>query len=166
MKKALIIILAIALVFSLTACSAKGIKSNIKGIDSMLYASAGGETTANSADGSRADLATNGSEEQFGGEWPENEYTKLLPKPEFTLTAAVTSSNGFTVEFSDATIDDMKAYTKKVKAAGFTLDPETEETESPDTAVYRYTAGNADGYTVSIFLTADASGIMIEKPKK
>lgn len=104
-----------------------------------------------------------GGEGQIGGNWPDNEFTKLVPKPDFTLTAANTDSNGFTVAFSGATMEQMRDYAEKVKAKGFTIDPESEEQEVMGMVIFTYAASNADGYRIEIVSAAGTSGITITK---
>jgi hypothetical protein len=100
----------------------------------------------------------------FGGDWPENEFTKLIPKPEFSLSSAVATPNLFSVTFVDAAIEQIKDYTEQVKNAGFTVDAETEDQEVMNMVIYSYTAKNADGYSVNVFSATGMAGLTIEKP--
>ena len=88
-----------------------------------------GETYVQKPDGTWTYQDAEGGEAQLGGNWPDNEYTKLVPKPDFTLMGASVDSDGFTVAFTDATLEQMRDYAEKVKAKGFTIDPESEEQE-------------------------------------
>jgi len=101
---------------------------------------------------------------QYGGDWPENEFTKLLPKPDFTLTTAIASESEFTVVFQGATLEQIKAYVEKVKSAGFTMDAEVTDEDVMGMAIYSYDAQNAAGYKLNIFSAAGTSGLNIEKP--
>jgi hypothetical protein len=101
---------------------------------------------------------------QLGGDWPDNEFTKLLPKPDFALNVAADSGDAFTVAFVDATVDQLKEYVEKVKSAGFTVDAETEESEVMGMSIYNYTAQNAAGYSIMVFSVAGSVGMTIEKP--
>jgi len=100
---------------------------------------------------------------QMGGNWPDNEFTQMLPKPDFTITSAVDADGVFNVMFSGVTIEQLKDYTEKVKAAGFSFDEETEDMEVQGTVVYTYTAKNADDCEVTVFFTSGASGITLSK---
>ncbi len=123
-----------------------------------------GDTMIQSPDGTWSVKSEDGTVGQYGGNWPENEFTKLLPKPDFTLTAATTNETECTVAFQDADIEQIRAYVEKVKAAGFTIDPTTEDQEVMGMIIYTYVAKNADGYTVSVSSAMGVSAIEIEKP--
>ena len=49
-----------------------------------------GETYVQKPDGTWTFQSEDGGEAQLGGNWPDNEFTKLLPKPGFALMAANT----------------------------------------------------------------------------
>lgn len=101
---------------------------------------------------------------QYGGEWPENEFTKLIPKPETgELFGASTTDTEFSVVLTGATIDEMKAYAEKVKAAGFTIDPEVVDEEAMGFAVYTYSASNSTGYYITVGTAMGINSITITK---
>ena len=123
-----------------------------------------GETYVQKPDGTWTYQDAAGGEAQLGGNWPDNEYTKLVPKPDFTLMGASVDSTGFTVAFTDATLEQMRDYAEKVKAKGFTIDPESEEQEAMGMVIFTYAASNADGYRIEIVSAAGTSGITITAP--
>ena len=104
-----------------------------------------------------------GEEYSYGGSWPENEFTKLLPKPEFGLLGTDNSDGEFTVAFSDASLDDIRAYAEKVKAAGFNKDVEVQDQNVMGMDIYAFNASNADGYSVSVYYAAETGGLTISK---
>lgn len=130
---------------------------------SMTVKDEDGTEIVQKADGTWTVKTAEGGEGQLGGDWPDNEFTKLVPKPDFALTAANTTAEEFTVAFSDATVEQMRAYTEKVKAAGFTADAETEDQELMGMVIYTYSASNASGYRIEIFSTSGTSGLTISK---
>ena len=123
-----------------------------------------GETYVQKPDGTWTYQDAEGGEGQIGGNWPDNDFTKLVPKPNFTLAAANTDDMGFSVVFSDATIEQMREYAEQVKAAGFDQNITTEDQEVMGMVIYSFTASNADGYTVEIFSASGASGMNITAP--
>lgn len=123
-----------------------------------------GETYVQKPDGTWTYQDVEGSEGQIGGNWPDNDFTKLVPKPDFTLAAANTDDMGFSVVFSDATIEQMREYAEQVKAAGFDQNITTEDQEVMGMVIYSFTASNADGYTVEVFSASGASGMNITAP--
>ena len=131
---------------------------------SMTVVDTDGSVMVQNPDGTWTYQDEDGGEAQIGGDWPDNEFTKLVPKPDFALTAASADDGGFTVAFTDATIEQMRDYAEKVKAAGFTADAQTEDQEVMGMVIYTYSASNADGYTVEIFSASGTSGMSISKP--
>ncbi len=123
-----------------------------------------GETVVQRPDGTWAVKGSDGSEGQLGGNWPENEFTKLLPKPDFDLLAATTTEDTFSVGFQNVTVSQIRDYVEKVKAKGFTVDPELTDQEMMGMVIYNYTAKNSSGYTVNVAFTAGISSILLEKP--
>ncbi|MDR2452011.1 MAG: hypothetical protein LBE85_09675 [Candidatus Accumulibacter sp.] len=92
---------------------------------------------------------------QFGGDWPDDEHTRHLPRPEMPLMFARVNQNNhsFTAMFKrdegdrGRDIVKIKAYAEKLKARGFTIDPK--ESESPG-GHYAYRAKNSAGYMVRV----------------
>lgn len=130
---------------------------------SMTVVDTDGSVTVQKPDGTWTFQDEEGGEAQLGGDWPDNEFTKLVPKPNFDLMGAGTDSEGFTVAFLDVSIEQMRDYAEKVKAAGFTVDAQTEDQEVMGMVIYSYSASNADGYMVEIFSASGTSGMSISK---
>lgn len=128
---------------------------------STTFADTDGSIIEQKADGTWTVKDADGSEGQIGGDWPDNEFTKLVPKPDFAITAATTEGEGFTVVFADVTIDQIKAYTEEVKKAGFDVDPQAEDQAVAGMTIYSYTAKNADGYTIEVFSASGMNGFTI-----
>ena len=119
-----------------------------------------GETYVQKPDGTWTFQSEGGGEAQLGGNWPDNEFTKLVPKPDFEIYASSSDDDIFSAMFLSVTMEQIKAYAEKVKAAGFTIAP----LEEDYTVMFNYSASNSDGYRVSVFIAADTAGISIEKP--
>ncbi|MDR2451975.1 MAG: hypothetical protein LBE85_09490 [Candidatus Accumulibacter sp.] len=91
---------------------------------------------------------------QFGGEWPDDEHTRRLPKPDMPLAFAGVNEKdrSFTATFvpdegnRQRDVTRMKAYAEKLKARGFTIQPK--ESERPGAQGYSYRAKNSTGYLV------------------
>ena len=140
MKKTLKLILSIACVFvfalALTGC---GDKENNNG---------GGN-------------GTGGGNQQQGGTtgvaWPSNQYTKLIPKPDGATIydeKAIDNSYylGHSIDLTDWTIEECKAYAEKLKAAGFTT-PSAGMDDiviKDTTSEYSFGAENNDGVYVGV----------------
>jgi predicted small secreted protein/predicted lactoylglutathione lyase len=143
---------------------AEGGDLEFKADGSVVYTDPDGSKVIQNPDGTWVWESENGDQGQMGGDWPDNEFTKLLPKPDFALTAANTSDNEFSVAFTGVTVEQVKAYAEQVKAKGFTVNPDLQDQEVMGIVVYTYNAKNADGYTVEITFAAGTTGMIIRKP--
>ena len=122
-----------------------------------------GTTVIQKPDGNWVVKDADGGEGQIGGDWPDNEFTKLVPKPSFELYAAAVDGDTFSVLFTNATIEQLKAYADQVKAAGFNLNEELTDQNVMGMVIYTFSAENADGYSVEIFSASGSSGMRIDK---
>ena len=130
---------------------------------SMTVVNPDGTTVVQKPDGTWVIKDEDGGEGQIGGDWPDNEFTKLIPKPDFELFAANTETDSFSVAFMSATIEQIKDYAAKVKAAGFNINEVVEDQEVMGMVIYSFTAENADGYTVEITSANGTSALTISK---
>ena len=140
-----------------------GYKASFGADGSMTVVDPDGTTVVQKPDGTWVVKDADGGEGQLGGDWPDNEFTKLIPKPDFELFAANTETDSFSVAFMSATIEQIKDYAAKVKAAGFNINEEVEDQEVMGIVIYSFTAENADGYTVEITSANGTSSITISK---
>ena len=140
-----------------------GYKASFGADGSMTIVDPDGTTVVQKPDGTWVIKDEDGGEGQLGGDWPDNEFTKLIPKPDFELFAANTETDSFTVAFKSATVEQIKDYAAKVKAAGFNINEEVEDQEVMGMVIYSFTAENADGYTVEITSANGTSALTISK---
>ena len=122
-----------------------------------------GTTLIQKPDGNWVVKDADGGEGQIGGDWPDNEFTKLVPKPNFELQGAYVDGEMFSVLFVNVTMEQIKAYVEQVKAAGFNINEEVEDQEVMGMVIYTFTAENADGYTVEITSANGTSALTISK---
>ena len=130
---------------------------------SMTVKDKDGTVFVQSTDGTWTMQGEDGQTAQLGGNWPDNEFTRLVPKPGFKLAGASTSEDEFSAAFQSVDVDQIKAYAEQVKASGFTVDAEEEDQNVYGVVVYTYSAYNADGYCVEITFANGTSGITISK---
>ena len=130
---------------------------------SMTVVDTDGTTVVQKPDGTWVIKDADGGEGQLGGNWPDNEYTRIVPRPDFELYAAGTDEESFFVSFSNVTVEEIKIYAAKVKAAGFNINEEVEDQEIGGIVVYSFIAENADGYTVEITSAAGVNAMTISK---
>ena len=140
-----------------------GYKASFGADGSMTIVDPDGTTVVQKPDGTWVIKDEDGGEGQLGGDWPDNEFTKLIPKPDFELFAANTETDSFSVAFTSATIEQIRDYAAKVKAAGFNINEEVEDQEVMGMVIYSFTAENADGYTVEITSANGTSALTISK---
>lgn len=125
--------------------------------------SSDGSTTIQKPDGTWVVSDGKGGEGQLGGNWPDNEYTKLVPKPNFELQGAYVDGEMFSVLFVNVTMEQIKAYVEQVKAAGFNLNEELTDENVMGMVIYSFAAENADGYSVEVFSASGTTGLRISK---
>ncbi|MBS7263326.1 MAG: hypothetical protein KIG36_06940 [Eubacteriales bacterium] len=130
---------------------------------SMTVVGEDGTVVVQNPDGTWTARNEDGSTAQFGGNWPDNEFTRLVPKPDFKLTGASTTEDQFTAAFQSVTVDQVRAYAEKVKAKGFTVDAEEEDQNVYGVVIYTYTAYNTAGYRAEISFAAGTCSITISK---
>ncbi|MBP5633253.1 MAG: hypothetical protein J6X34_09590 [Clostridia bacterium] len=130
---------------------------------SMTVKDKDGTVFVQGPDGTWTMQGEEGQSTQLGGNWPDNEFTKLVPKPDFKLAGASTSDDGFSAAFQSVSVAEIKAYAEKVKAKGFTVDAAEEDQNVYGVVVYTYAAYNASGYRVQISFASGTGGITISK---
>lgn len=122
-----------------------------------------GEEMRQNPDGTWVYHDENGGTQQYGGDWPENEFTKQVPKPDFDVRGASTDDDGFSVVFAEASLDEIRAYASKLKAAGFRENEELTDQEIMGVVIYTFMADNEAGYTVKLTSANGVSGLSISK---
>ena len=146
-------------------------EGNVEGIDISFGADGSttfvdnedGTVVVQKPDGSWVFNDAEGGEGQFGGNWPDNEYTRLLPAPGFELYASYVEGESFVATFTSVTVEQIKAYVEQVKAAGFNVNETVEDQEIAGMVIYSFTAENANGYTVEIGYVNGTSSLTISK---
>ncbi len=129
----------------------------------MVAQDENGDIVVQNPDGTWTVQGEDGMIGQIGGDWPENEFTAQVPRPEFPLLVAGAEESEFTASFTGVTLEQIRDYTEKLKAAGFTENAETQDETLMGMTMYSYTASNADGYTVELFSAIGVSGLTIKK---
>jgi hypothetical protein len=140
----------------------------ILAVSTMMFAACGGNASKKQGENAAADIATEAEQQvkeateakSVSASWENNDFTKQVPKPDIAITAAGESRVGYSANFNKATLEQVKAYAAKVKAAGFNVGA-TER----DGDTYMFDAKNAAGWSVLISWSAGKSGILISKPK-
>ena len=130
---------------------------------SMTVVDTDDTTMVQKPDGTWVVKDADGGEGQLGGDWPDNEFTKLIPKPDFELSAASGDDRMFTVAFSNATIEGIREYAEKLKDAGFTVDAEVTDSEAMGMTIYTYIASNGKGVTAELAFGLGASSLALKK---
>ncbi len=146
------------------AAEKEGMEVSFAPDGSMTVTDKDGSVTVQKPDGTWVVKDADGTEGQLGGNWPDNEFTKLLPKPEFELLGASTDENSFTVAFLNVSAEQVREYAQQVKEKGFDIDAATEDETVMGITVFTYTAKNSEGYTVEISFAMSTSGITVTKP--
>ena len=145
------------------AARAEGYDVSFGADGSMTVKGEDGSVVVQKPDGTWTMQDKDGSSAQLGGSWPDNEFTRLVPKPDFTLAGASTEEDTFTAAFQSVEVDQVKAYANQLKARGFTVDADEVDQNAYGVTVYTYSAYNADGVFVEITYTSGVSGLTISK---
>ena len=156
-KKAIPLLLTFALIMTLAAC---GGEYEITVIDDTPP-----ESRVPSSTPTNTDIEENsdmGISNQYGGNWPDNEFTQQVPDPGFEVHSVTTNSDSCNITFSNTTIEQLKEYVETIKDAGFTT-VLTRETETRGITHYLYTARNANGYEIVITQSVSYSILAINK---
>ncbi len=115
------------------------------------------------SDGTWSQQNDNGQGAQIGGEWPDNEFTRLLPRPDFPLSGSALTESDFTAAFNSVDVDSIRAYADRVKAKGFTVDAEETDQNVYGVTLYTYSAYNDEGYQVEITFASGTCGVTVSK---
>ncbi|MBQ2101091.1 MAG: hypothetical protein II477_08475 [Lachnospiraceae bacterium] len=147
----------------IAAAQAEGMEVSFGDDGSMTIVDTDGTVFVQNPDGSWASRDEDGTINQLGGSWPDNEFTRLVPKPDFALAGLSSSGDEFTAVFQGIGVEQIKEYAEKVKAMGFTIDAEEQDQNVYGIVVYNYSAYNDDGYQVEVSFTSGTSGLTIRK---
>ena len=145
------------------AAKAQGYEAFYGEDGSLILKGADGTTLVQGPDGSWSMQGSGEGTPQLGGEWPENEYTRQVPKPGLPIYASSLEEDSFSVVFSGAELGSVKAYAASLKAAGFTLEAEEQEQSLYGVSMYTYVAENAGGFRVSLYFASGTGGLTISQ---
>lgn len=146
-------------------------------VATMFAISCGGGESKNSPsekeaadipDSTEKEVAKNPNEKivQASG-WPDNKYTRQLPKPDIRAGVSKTVTHGFFIVFSvnfiDVTIENIKTYAEQLRNFGYTVN---QEETVPDSEMYMFSAENEAGYIVVLSWSGSRSKILISEIMK
>ncbi len=114
-------------------------------------------------DGSMILVEDNGNTVALNGDWPDNEFTKAVPRPNLPITASTTEESSFFAIFGETSKEDLKAYAEELIKAGFTQEADTQEQSFGGMDIYSYTAQNSDGLCIELVYTGTQNVLSISK---
>ncbi len=124
------------------------------------------ETVKQNPDGTWTVISGEGSEGELDEDWPDNEYTKLLPAPEFKLSDTSVNEDYFAINFNETTVESIRSYVEKLKSNGFTHSVNVTDRLVYGIPVYFFQAQNEDGYTVTVNYSSNGTtGLTLAKPQ-
>ena len=135
---------------------------------STTFTDKNGAVAVQQPDGTMTYRDAEGNEGKVGAGtvWPDNDLTRLVPKPDMVVaTTNMEGSKAFTVLFANATTEQLRAYAEKVKAAGFSNNVVSEDQEAMGMQIFSFSASNANGIKVEIFSAMGTSGMSLQKTK-
>ena len=145
MRKLTVFISIIFFLFILAACDSTA------EVDSSMQSAEPNTDTAN--DGASAD-------------WPSNNvYASKVPQPNFSILSwdnKVGSREGFTVNFSNVTADQIKYYAKQIEEAGFDNSNIVDKTSENDPS-FQLLASDPQGCCLQLIWENDEAELAITK---
>ena len=142
-KRILLFLLAAVMVVLLAACG--GNTDN------------GGSNSTNSPANSSTPSVGN-TDTPKSDEWPDNEWTKQVLKPPFTVSAYSEYGNDAYITLTGMTYDATKAYVEQLKSSGF----EDYGGSTDDGKELGFLGKNADGWKLTVTSTGS---MIISKPE-
>ena len=120
-----------------------------------------GSEEPSDSEGSSLDFGLGGL--GFGDKWPDNEFTKNLPKPKIPILQVMDYDGDFYVIFDSTNVKEVKAYVEQLKAAGFTSDVYEDEWDYEGETFYSFTGRSAVGLEVSIVVAGGSATMSVIK---
>lgn len=156
-KKLLISMSVIFMVLLACACTPLNVGQNIikdaVGDQGGSASFSNDSTTITNEDGEKLTIGTN---------WPDNQYTRLIPKPSFgTVTSSWSADESFFAILGNVTLNQAKSYVSQLEAAGFNNDKYTMDGAAYGTDMYTFTAKNAAGNEVAAAYSSGSLTITI-----
>lgn len=93
----------------------------------------------------------------IGYEWPENEYTSTIPKPDMKVSYAAVEGQAFGATLTAESMDQVKEYAEKIIASGYNIDKMVQDYEN----VYTLYAKNSDDYIIAYVSNAENGVIVV-----
>jgi len=97
--------------------------------------------------------------------WPDNEFTRQLPKPDFEIASVTTREIDFSAVCAGVTVEQLREYAQKLQKAGFTEDIVVNDENLMDMDFYTFTAKNSRGYQAEINHAMGTSTFAVSKAK-
>ncbi|MCL2644028.1 MAG: hypothetical protein FWD51_01040 [Betaproteobacteria bacterium] len=120
---------------------------------------------------------------QFGGDWPQDEYTQYIPKPDlaFPCPSVILKKGGPAVELTvncnrnprdenamsvtpEFIAKKAKAYAEILKAKGFTIDARLLDGMPPNVLPIGFSAKNGKGYFVRVLSDKNMNFVTLKNP--
>ena len=139
---------------------AAGGNLEIKEDGSAIYTDKDGNIAIQNPDGFWEYKDADGKTVPIGANWPDNEFTKLIPKPDFAVNINSNLSYKFSMDMMTATPEQVKAYVEKLKESGFTDIIANQDEED----LFTFVAKNEAGYELLLSCKTDYKGIIINSP--
>ena len=144
----------------------EGVDIDFKADGSTTFKYSDGTSATQNKDGHWVFTDAEGNDVSYIGEgdWPDNEFTKQIPKPKMKTALASIVDGAFSVIFSeDVTLDALRDYVDELKSAGFNNDVELTDETIMGIVIYSFTANNSNGYNVNVYYSGGIAGMAVTK---
>ena len=98
----------------------------------------------------------------FSDEWPDNEFTRQVPKPDFAIITIVSNDSVFSADFEIITEEQALTYAEQLIAAGFTP-VRVGDSHHDKGERYRLDTDNAAGYSLVFTWLPNTTNLMINR---
>ncbi len=100
---------------------------------------------------------------KVGEDWPDNEYTRQIPRGYFGEQKIMNAENGVAIVSTSASLSDAKGYVISLKNAGFTENVSENDQTIGGMASYMFSADNGRGYRVNVSYTGTVLTVSVSK---
>ena len=122
-----------------------------------------GDGTGDEADEALSDGLKDMAGVDVGDDWPDNEYTRQIPRGYFGGQKIMSSDNGVAIVSTASSVTDARGYVIALKNAGFTANASESDRNVAGMDIYTYSADNSQGYRVNVSFTAGVLSVSVSR---
>jgi len=98
-----------------------------------------------------------GDDTDFTAQWPDNQFTRQVPKPDFAVSFGSISETEYVALSDIVTVQQLRNYVIKLQKAGFSQNAESTDEYVFGLSLFSYVADNGKGYQVDVEVTSSTA---------